>query len=80
MQAGARPLRGLRQGLQHIKAVCEVDAEEGILFVTRMKVNAWKSFANIIPVIRLHLMSHMRLMESINDTFKAWIRTFDLQG
>ncbi len=34
-----------------------------------------KSFANMITVIRLHLMSYVELFEFIKDTYKAWRKT-----
>ena len=34
-----------------------------------------KSFANMITLIRLHLMSYVALPEFIKDTYKAWRKT-----
>lgn len=31
-----------------------------------------KSFANMVTVVRLHLMSYVSLLEFIQDTYKAW--------
>lgn len=43
-----------------------------LMVVIRKKAATKKSFANMITVIRLHLMSYVALMEFIKDTYKAW--------
>lgn len=46
-----------------------------IMVVIRKKAATKKSFANMITVIRLHLMSYVELLEFIKDTYKAWRKT-----
>jgi len=46
-----------------------------LMVVIRKKAATKKSFANIITVIRLHLMSYVELLEFIKDTYKAWRKT-----
>ncbi len=41
----------------------------------RKKAATKKSFANMIPVIRLHLMSYVSLLEFIKDCYGAWRKT-----
>ncbi len=43
-----------------------------LMVVIKKKAESKKSFANIITVIRLHLMSYVELFEFIKDTYKAW--------
>lgn len=43
-----------------------------LMVVIRKKAETKKSFANMITVIRLHLMSYVALFEFIKDTYKAW--------
>jgi hypothetical protein len=43
-----------------------------LMVVIRKKAETKKSFANMITVIRLHLMSYVNLFEFIRDTYKAW--------
>ncbi len=43
-----------------------------LMVVLRKKSATKKSFANMITVIRLHLMSYVALLEFIKDTYKAW--------
>jgi hypothetical protein len=43
-----------------------------LMVVIRKKAETKKSFANVITVIRLHLMSYVELFEFIHDTYKAW--------
>jgi hypothetical protein len=43
-----------------------------LMVVIRKKAATKKSFANMITVIRLHLMSYVSLLEFIKDTYKAW--------
>jgi len=45
-----------------------------LMVVIRKKAKTKKSFANMITVIRLHLMSYVELLEFIKDTYKAWRR------
>ncbi len=46
-----------------------------LMVVIRKKAATKKSFANMITVIRLHLMSYVSLFEFIKDTYKAWRKT-----
>lgn len=46
-----------------------------LMVVIRKKAETKKSFANMITVIRLHLMSYVELFEFIRDTYKAWRKT-----
>ena len=46
-----------------------------LMVVIRKKAATKKSFANMITVIRLHLMSYVELFEFIKDTYKAWRRS-----
>lgn len=46
-----------------------------LMVVIRKKATTKKSFANMITVIRLHLMSYVALLEFIKDTYKAWRKT-----
>ena len=46
-----------------------------LMVVIRKKAATKKSFANMITVIRLHLMSYVGLLEFIRDTYKAWRKT-----
>lgn len=48
-----------------------------LMVVIRKKAETKKSFANIITVIRLHLMSYVALFEFIKDTYKAWRKIND---
>lgn len=45
-----------------------------LMVVIRKKAKTKKSFANMITVIRLHLMSYVELLAFIKDTYKAWRR------
>jgi len=45
-----------------------------LMVVIRKKAKTKKSFANMITVIRLHLMSYVELLAFIKDTYKAWKR------
>lgn len=49
-----------------------------LMVVIRKKAATKKSFANMIIVIRLHLMSYVALMEFIKDAYKAWRKTYDM--
>jgi hypothetical protein len=46
-----------------------------LMVVIRKKAATKKSFANMITVIRLHLMSYVALFEFIKDTYKTWRKT-----
>jgi len=46
-----------------------------LMVVIRKKAATKKSFANMITVIRLHLMSYVELLEFIKDSYKAWRKT-----
>jgi hypothetical protein len=46
-----------------------------LMVVIRRKAATKKSFANMITVIRLHLMSYVSLFEFVKDTYKAWRKT-----
>lgn len=48
-----------------------------LMVVIRKKAATKKSFANMITVIRLHLMSYVELLAFIKDTYKAWRKTHD---
>jgi Transposase DDE domain/Domain of unknown function (DUF4372) len=46
-----------------------------LMVVIRKKAQTKKSFANMITVIRLHLMSYVDLLEFVKDSYKAWRKT-----
>lgn len=46
-----------------------------LMVVIRKKAATKKSFANMITVIRLHLMSYVALLEFVKDTYKVWRKT-----
>jgi hypothetical protein len=46
-----------------------------LMVVLRKKAATKKSFANMITVIGLHLMSYVALLAFIKDTYKAWRKT-----
>jgi hypothetical protein len=46
-----------------------------LMVVLRKKAATKKSFANMITVIRLHLMSYVPLLLFIHDTYQAWRKT-----
>ena len=46
-----------------------------LMVVIRKKATTKKSFAIMITVIRLHLMSYVELLAFIKDTYKAWRKT-----
>ncbi len=48
-----------------------------LMVVIRKKSSTKKSFANMITVIRLHLMSYVALFEFIKDTYMAWRKIND---
>ena len=43
-----------------------------LMVVIRKKAATKKSFANMITVIRLHLMSYVDLLAFIKDSYSAW--------
>lgn len=47
-----------------------------LMVVIRKKAATKKSFANMITVIRLHLMSYVELLAFIKDTYRAWRKTY----
>ena len=49
-----------------------------LMVVIRKKASTKKSFANMITVIRLHLMSYVGLLEFIKDTYKAWRKKYSV--
>ena len=49
------------------------------MVLIRKKSETRKSFANMITLKRLHLMSYVRLMEFVKDINKVWRKTFDMQ-
>ena len=51
-----------------------------LMVVIRKKAATKKSFANMITVIRLHLMSYVGLLEFIKDSYKAWRKTHPPAG
>ena len=51
-----------------------------LMVVIRKKAATKKSFANMITVIRLHLMSYVALLHFINDSYKAWRKTHPPDG
>jgi hypothetical protein len=70
------PLRyfwGESENAIKIQVYCVLIAQL-LMVVIRKKAATKKSFANMITVIRLHLMSYVELFEFIKDTYKAWRR------
>jgi hypothetical protein len=57
-----------------IRVYCVLIAQL-LMVVIRKKAATKKSFAHMITVIRLHLMSYVGLLEFIKDTYKAWRKT-----
>jgi Transposase DDE domain/Domain of unknown function (DUF4372) len=51
-----------------------------LMVVIRKKAATRKSFANMITVIRLHLMSYVGLLGFIKDSYKAWRKTHPPAG
>lgn len=51
-----------------------------LMVVIRKKAATKKSFANMITVIRLHLMSYVALLDFIKDSYKAWRKTHPPAG
>jgi hypothetical protein len=48
-----------------------------LMVVIRKKSGTRKSFANMITVIRLHLMSYVGLLNFIKDTYQAWRKVYN---
>jgi len=68
------PLRyfwGESENAIKIQVYCVLIAQL-LMVVLRKKAATKKSFANMITVIRLHLMSYVNIFEFIKDTYKAW--------
>lgn len=68
------PLRyfwGESENAIKIQVYCVLIAQL-LIVVIRKKAATKKSFANMITVIRLHLMSYVELLAFIKDTYKAW--------
>jgi hypothetical protein len=68
------PLRyfwGESENAIKIQVYCVLIAQL-LMVVIRKKAHTKKSFANMITVIRLHLMSYVDLLEFIKDTYTAW--------
>lgn len=68
------PLRyfwGNSENAIKIQVYCVLIAQL-LMVVIRKKAKTKKSFANMITVIRLHLMSYVALFEFIKDTYKEW--------
>lgn len=68
------PLRyfwGNSENAIKIQVYCVLIAQL-LMVVIRKKAETKKSFANMITVIRLHLMSYVALFEFIKDTYSAW--------
>jgi hypothetical protein len=68
------PLRyfwGESENAIKIQVYCVLIAQL-LMVVLRKKAETKKSFANMITVIRLHLMSYVELLDFIKDTYKAW--------
>lgn len=68
------PLRyfwGNSENAIKIQVYCVLIAQL-LMVVIRKKAETKKSFANMITVIRLHLMSYVALFEFIKDTYAAW--------
>jgi len=68
------PLRyfwGESENAIKIQVYCVLIAQL-LMVVIRKKAATKKSFANMITVIRLHLMSYVDLLGFIKDTYSAW--------
>jgi len=77
VQPGCFPLRYFwGESSNAIKMqVCCVLMAQLLIVVMRKKKATKKSVANMITVIRLHLMSYVGLLEFTKDTYKAWRKT-----
>ena len=74
------PLRyfwGDNENAIKIQVYCVLIAQI-LTVVIRKKSQTKKSFANMITVIRLHLMSYVDLLEFIKDAYKAWRNQHDI--
>ena len=68
------PLRyfwGENENAIRIQIFCVLIAQV-LMIVIKKKSKTKKSFASIITVVRLHLMSYVELFAFIKDTYKAW--------
>lgn len=68
------PLRyfwGESENAIRIQIYCVLIAQL-LMVVIKKKSATKKSFANIITVVRLHLMSYVELFAFLKDTYKAW--------
>lgn len=68
------PLRyfwGESENAIRIQIYCVLIAQL-LMVVIKKKSETKKSFANIITVVRLHLMSYVELLSFLKDTYKAW--------
>jgi len=71
------PLRyfwGESENAIRIQVYCVLIAQL-LMVVIKKKSQTKKSFANIITVVRLHLMSYVELFAFLKDTYKAWRET-----
>ena len=50
-----------------------------LMVVARRKAKTKKSFANMITIIRLHLMSYVDLLDFMKDTYKAWRKKYEVK-
>jgi hypothetical protein len=50
-----------------------------LMVVARRKAQTKKSFANMITIIRLHLMSYVDLLDFMKDTYKAWRKKYEVK-
>jgi len=76
------PLRyfwGESENAIRIQIYCVLIAQL-LMVVIKKKSQTKKSFANIITVVRLHLMSYVGLFDFLKDTYKAWRDTHGPPG
>ena len=76
------PLRyfwGESENAIRIQVFCVLIAQL-LMVVIKKKSQTKKSFANIITVVRLHLMSYVELFAFLKDTYKAWRETHGPPG
>jgi len=76
------PLRyfwGESENAIRIQLFCVLIAQL-LMVVIKKKSQTKKSFANIITVVRLHLMSYVKLFAFLKDTYKAWRETHGPPG
>ena len=62
---------GENENAIRIQVYCVLIAQL-LMVVIRKKSATKKSFANIITIVRLHLMSYVELLAFIKDTYKTW--------